>query len=187
MKKDLDHFKPLAKESFKSECCPAGNTAGKGFYTKRIPELLRSFRKRFIPGGFPANTYLCPGFIFLCLLFSSAAETTVQDILHAPTLQKLQTRLKKHRILAFQKTLCEKQLLIKAIPYACHPFPELRKAADSHCLELGIKNVTLSSPLSTSCRKYLKNFEKILLYRKKDTAVLKNPLTPWERKNRFNP
>ena len=122
---------------------------------------------------FPGNRGLCAG-ICLCLLFSPLAGTTIHDILHAPTSQRLQTHLKKHRALSFQKTLCEKQLEINAIPYACYPFPELRKVADFHCLELGIKNVTLSSlkkalffQLSVSCRKHLKNFEKILLYRKK--------------------
>ena len=141
---------------------------------------------------FKAIVCLYPA-IYLCLLFSPLAETTVQDILHAPTLQKFQTHLKKHRALSFQKMLCEKQLKINTIPSACYSFPELRKTAEFHCLELGIKNVTLFSlkkalsfPLSVSCRKHLKNFKKILLYRKKDAGKLKSSITTKNGKNRLN-
>ncbi|MCY4512810.1 MAG: hypothetical protein OXB86_03900 [Bdellovibrionales bacterium] len=116
---------------------------------------------------------------FSYLLFSMpSVEMKTQDILHAPNLKKLQAYMKKHKTLSFQKTLCEKQLQLKVIPYACYFFPELKPVADTHCQELGINNVTLSSlkkalstPLPKSCRKILKAFEKILIYRKKDLLL----------------
>ena len=162
------------------------------FVKKTIKSRPRRFEfSTFIP-HFPVNICLYSGMVPF-LLFSPLAETMIQGILHAPTLQKLQIHLKKHKALSFQKTLCEKQLQLKAIPYACYSFPELKEVADSHCLELRIKNVTLSSlkkalpfHLSTPCRKHLKNFEKILLYRQKDTFSLKGPFIIKEKKTNLN-
>ena len=118
--------------------------------------------------------YLYFSFLLCLLFFLIPAETKVQDILHAPTFRKLQIHIQNRRASSFQKTLCEKQLLLKTIPHACYFFPELKKTADFHCLSLKIGDITLSSlkkalatSLSSSCRKALKNFEKILLYRKK--------------------
>lgn len=169
------------KEAFKSEFGSADKIAGNCFMRTTPFELLRFFCKNFIRNIFLKNRGLYAG-ICLCLLSPLPSETTVHNILHASTPQKLQTHLKKHKALTFEKTLCEKQLKINAIPSACYPFSELKRRADLHCLELEIKDVTLLSlkkalffQLSTSCRKHLKSFEKILLYRKKDALLLKKP------------
>jgi len=121
------------------------------------------------------------GSLLYLFFFLIPAETKVQDILHAPNLQKLQIHIQNRRASSFQKTLCEKQLLLKTIPHACYLFPALKNTADFHCLSLKIGDITLSSlkkalvtPLSSSCRKSLKNFEKILLYRKKDLFLNKS-------------
>lgn len=119
-----------------------------------------------------------PLYLFLSLPFSTQLSAKVQEILHASTLPGLQQQIRDRKSQAFQRMLCEKQLVLKTPPYACYAFPDLRKAADSLCLELRIQNVTLSSlkrtltkSLSPSCRKHLKNFKKILLYRKKDAFL----------------
>ena len=105
-------------------------------------------------------------------------EKKVQEILHASNLKKLQTHMKKHQALSFNKALCEKQIQLKVIPYVCYSFSELKTVAKDQCQELHIKNVTLlslkkalSNPLPKSCRKILKSFEKILIYRKKDSFL----------------
>ena len=131
-------------------------------------------------------------YLFLCLSFSAQLSAKVQEILHAPALSQLQKQMRNHKSQAFQRMLCEKQLLLKILPHACYTFPDLRKEADSLCLELGIQKVTLSSlqkaltkSLSSSCRKHLKNFEKILLYRKKD-AFLEDLYKKWFIKETLN-
>lgn len=116
---------------------------------------------------------------FSCLAFPvTPVEKKVREILHASNLKKLQTHIKKHQALSFKKALCEKQIQLKIIPYACYSFSELKTAAKDQCQELDIKNVTLlslkkalSNPLPKSCRKNLKTFEKILIYRKKDAFL----------------
>ena len=116
---------------------------------------------------------------------SERIEAPVQDILHASDLKQLQRLIKKGEERAFEKRLCEKQLRLKAPPDSCYGFPDLRDRADTHCLNLKIQNVSLSSlskalktrRLSAICRRRLEFFKKILLYRQKD-ALLKKPPIP---------
>ena len=135
--------------------------------------MSKQIRASFLIMNSPMCLYL-----FLCLLFPAQLSAKVQEILHASTPQQLQLQIKTLSFQAFQRTLCKKQIQLKTLPHACYTLPDLRKAADSLCLELVIQNVTLSSlkkallkSLSVPCRKHLKNFEKILLYRKKDAFL----------------
>ena len=115
---------------------------------------------------------------------SGQIETSVQDILHASDLKQLQRLIKKGEERAFEKTLCEKQLRLKTPPDSCYGFPDLRDRADTHCLNLKIQNVSLSSlskalktrQVSAICRRRLEFFKKILLYRQKDALLKKAPV-----------
>ena len=132
--------------------------------------------RRTLP--FKTGSFICLCSFSFLVSAATPTEKNIQEILHASDLKKLQSHMKKHQTLSFKKALCEKQIQLKTIPYACYSFTELKPLADTQCQELDIKNVTLPvlkkallTPLPKSCLKILKAFEKILIYREKDTLL----------------
>ncbi len=117
--------------------------------------------------------------LFFFFFFSSPCPAEFLDrILRSETIETLTLNIKKQEQDMFLNKLCEKQKASKKAPIACY---ELDLSGDNWCLSLKIEDFSLeslnkalkSSFLSSTCRKYLKEKQKILIYREKDLLLLK--------------
>ena len=127
--------------------------------------------------------------LLLCFVFIGFGlqALSLDQILRANDAKSLRSYVKKWERENFLRILCQKQKENKKPPVACY---ELGLNVDTWCLSLTWENLNLtiltqalrSKFLSSSCRKYLKKKQRILLYRKKDLLLpeLKNYWTKQE-------
>lgn len=114
--------------------------------------------------------------LLLLLASDSTSALSVEEILKINNATSLKAQIQQRKNQDFLKRLCWKQKENNKTPTACY---QLQKPADNWCLNLQtgdlnmeILKVTLeSSFLSSSCRKHLKQKEKVLLYRRKDLLL----------------
>ena len=118
---------------------------------------------------------------FLFFINFSVEALSLDKIFKINDAASLNVYVKQQDHHTFLKILCKKQKENKKPPTACY---ELSITADPWCLSLKIENLNLkilkqalqSSFLSSVCREYLREKQKILLYQKKDFLLpeLKN-------------